>query len=322
LKPLTPWQFRRYIERPIYCGVRCEKWTNREPIKAQGRAIISIETFNRANRGKIIITEKTDGSYTLERNVKSYQCHRHNPEFLLRHTVTCPQCHKPLVASKSRNKLGNYYGYYHCSRKHKYFGIKKKEFENTVANFLGLLIAKPGFLPIFREIVCDVWVRKNKATQREVTAIGGHIQELETRQKNALEKIHQGLSPIVQKMFEEEIEQLETSITQAKQNKTDIQLTDDKIEDYFQVAKKLMEHPKKYILEATTKQKLEKIWSFVFAQLPTYDQISNGTPQLSLIYRLSGNSKLTKSQMAEELSRQWNTFCNEVDQAYGIEKLL
>lgn len=37
----------------------CEKWTNDKPIKAKYAGLVSIETFNRANRGEIRIEEKS-----------------------------------------------------------------------------------------------------------------------------------------------------------------------------------------------------------------------------------------------------------------------
>jgi len=320
MKPLYPKQLRRNLERVIYCGIRCEKWTNWEPIKAEGTPIVSIDLFNRANRGKIVIIENEDGSFKIQRDVRNYRSHRHNPDFLLRHVVACPQCQKPLVASKSKNKLGNYYGYYHCSRNHPYFGVKKKEFEETVAKFLDKLVAKPAFLPALREVVREVWIEKNRADRKEREAIQSHLGELKTEQENILQTIHLAQSTIVRSKLEKRVEELEASIQSAQQIKAEKNLTEDQIEAYFQVAKKLMEHPKEFILKADTKEKLQKIWSFIFAQKPTYTQLADGTPVLTVIYRLLGSSELSKRHLAESLSLQWNTFESEIRQSQTLFK--
>src|SRR3989338_5605509 len=56
--PLTVDQFHKYIENPIYAGINNEKWTQGHPIKAKFDGLVSIEMFNRANRGKITILEE------------------------------------------------------------------------------------------------------------------------------------------------------------------------------------------------------------------------------------------------------------------------
>jgi DNA invertase Pin-like site-specific DNA recombinase len=53
--PLTVKQLQRYLIKTEYAGVICEKWTHQRPIKAQYDGIVSVDTFNQANRGKVYI---------------------------------------------------------------------------------------------------------------------------------------------------------------------------------------------------------------------------------------------------------------------------
>jgi site-specific DNA recombinase len=64
---LTVKQFQRYIENTIYAGVMCEKWTHYKPIKAQYDGLVSVDLFNRANRGKLILKQNIDGRFELLR---------------------------------------------------------------------------------------------------------------------------------------------------------------------------------------------------------------------------------------------------------------
>ncbi len=61
-KKLTRKTLSRYVKRPIYCGFICEKWTQNKPIKARFEGLVSIETFNNVNVGKIRI-EKIQMDY-------------------------------------------------------------------------------------------------------------------------------------------------------------------------------------------------------------------------------------------------------------------
>ena len=57
-KKLTVKQFDRYIKKPIYAGVNTEKWTNGVPVDCKFMGLVSIELFNKANRGRLTIKKK------------------------------------------------------------------------------------------------------------------------------------------------------------------------------------------------------------------------------------------------------------------------
>ena len=50
--PLTIKQFRVIIQRTVYAAVNYERWTLWKPVRAQWIGLVSIETWNKANRGK------------------------------------------------------------------------------------------------------------------------------------------------------------------------------------------------------------------------------------------------------------------------------
>ena len=311
-KRLDPKQLQKFISRTIYCGVRCEQWNRGKPVLAPIKPLVSIDLFNRANRGKIKIVTQPGGELEIRESRDEQQSHRHNPDFLLRHVVSCNACAKPLVASKSRGKSGKYFGYYHCSRKHAYFGVRKSEFDSTVANYLDQLCAKPGFLGLFREVVRDVWVQKNRSAKAEVDQIDVHINTLERKQAAVLTTLSASRSGIVQEKLEAQVEEIECAIKSARKSRSETEITEGEIEAYFQRAKKLMEHPRQDVFSAPTKEKLEKVWGFIFRTRPRYRDLVDGTPDLTLIYRLSGRSNSGRKLLAGELSLQWNTFVADV----------
>lgn len=160
-----------------------------------------------------------------------------------------------------------------------------------------------------------MWIEKNGNAVKEQQAVHRHAEDLKARQSLLLTKLEQCQSLVVQKKLEAEIEALEDQIHKAGRQRRDHALKRDEVDAYFEIAKHLLEHPGHYAFKAETKGELEKIWSFVFVSLPSYRDLSDGTPDLRPIYRLSRQSTRGKSQLASQLSAQWNTFENDVRDA-------
>ena len=313
-KPLTPYQLERFISRTIYCAYRCEKWTHNQPVKVPFEPLVSVGLFNRANRGKVFLKEHRNGTASIEHNRRNYRSGSENPAFFLRHVVRCTECGKPFLGSHSKGKYQKF-GYYHCSRGHKYVGIPTKEFEETVGYYLKSLEPKPGFLGLFKEVVREVWIERNKRAETERSSIDEHVEGLTLRQQNLLHKFEVCQSEIVQAKLEKQIEELEAEIIKAKQQRSDHELSEDQIDAYFEVAKSVIEHPEKYVFAALSKPKLLNVWSLIFREAPTFADLENRTPDLRLIHRLSGQSQLSKSQLASQLRLEWNSFVGDVLEA-------
>ena len=64
---LTVKQLQRAIQKTIYAGIKCEKWTRGLPIKAQGfDGIVSIDTSSTVRTsGKIFIDYKGDADIRI-----------------------------------------------------------------------------------------------------------------------------------------------------------------------------------------------------------------------------------------------------------------
>lgn len=321
-KPMTPMQVQRIVRKPIYCGIRLDAWNDGKPVEAPIEPIVPVSLFNRANRGAVEVRKSQSSQIQVLKNPVKYASHRHNPDFLLRHVVACDHCGKPFLASKSRGKAGTYFGYYHCGRGHAYLGVNKAEFEATVANVLDGLVAKPGFLGLFREIVREVWIEKNRRSTEAVAEIDRHIRALKIRQNALIDRLTASQSEVVIRRLEQEIEDIEATILDASRSREQAGLTAEEIDAFFEIAKSLLEHPREAVMKAPTKERLEKIWGFIFAKRPSLSDLVNRTPSLTLIYRHSRRSDLSKEQMVGRLSADWNTFETEVRAAQGLEFFL
>ncbi len=308
---LDPKLMQAYIGKPIYCGLRAGKWTNNEFIKIPyDMALVSIQQFNQANRGKLTIIENSNGYELINERDRYARC-KDTSEFQLRHIVVCEACNKPLLGSKSRSETGKRMGYYHCSRKHKYIAFNKDTFENDIAKYIGRITYKKKFFGLLKEVARDVWVQKNKSNEQANESIKEHVAGLQMQQANVLSKIQTTGSDIVQKRLEEEYEGLEEIIKKAQKQKSDQSLKESEIEAYFQTLKQVMERPEKYLLAPNSKEQLQKMWRLVFSKPPTFPEIQNGTAEMSLVFRLNALPKVTKSELVGQLTLQWNLFCDE-----------
>jgi len=311
-KPLTPKMLAKYRTKPIYCGVRVEKWTHYAPIRAPFSGLVSIDLFNKANRGRVYICEDKSGNLNIEYNKKNYRRSASNEDFKLRHVVCCDHCQKPMMGSYSKNRKGSSFGYYHCSRKHKYFAVPKEEFERSIGYYLENLKMKPAFLGLFKECVREIWIEKHNVSVAELEVVSEHVDELTSRQNLLIEKLEQISSPVVIKKLEAEIESLESTIKETKKRKIEYEIKSDHIEDYFAYAQDALEHLEKCSWKSLGRTDLEKLWSFIFKERPSFSSLKSGTAHLSLLYRLNRDFEGDKIWLASHLRKFWNRFENDI----------
>lgn len=286
-KPMTVKQFQRDIENTIYAGVLCEKWTKYQPIRAQYPGLVSIETFNRANRGKLAIMEIAEGSLELVRsnpNVKKRK--KHNPKFPF-NCILCPLCRKSMIGSASTGKGGIPRPAYHCSRGHKRFGVKKREFDAAVIQYITNLKFKPELLNGLELTFMNKYRQREKEVVQASGEIHKTIAELEAEQAAKLEVISTTRSLIVREKFEQEVEALEVKIKSAGKERLKIQISRADIKSFVREAKQIMEHPSEILLQPTDPRAQEALFKLFFEKMPTYADIVSGTPKLSYVFELS-----------------------------------
>lgn len=295
--PYTIKQLQRDIQNPIYAGVVCEKWTLFEPVKAQYPGLVDIETFNQANKGKVAIFEKADGELEIVHGTPSNLSkpkNKYNPMFPLKFLL-CPTCSKPFLGSCPRGKLGKTHPTYHCSRGHKYFGVRKKDFEAAVQEYVSNLRFNQDILNGL-EIT---FMSKYRQREKEIVHVSGdihrNIADLETEQAAKLAAIVASTSPVVREMLEREIEDLESKIKLAGKERLKIQITRDDIKSFVREARYVMEHPAEMLLNAANPRAQEALFGLVFDGMPNYAEVLNGTPRLSYIFELSSDFRTSKN---------------------------
>ena len=97
--------------------------------------------------------------------------------------------------------------------------------------------------------------------------------------------------------MEEKIEDLDYQIQQAQNQRDEIEITEQDIKSFIRFAKTIMEHPAENLLDIDDMRAQQTLFNLIFAGMPTYQEILNGTPKLSLVFKLSGDSNATNSQL-------------------------
>lgn len=296
---LTLKQLQRAIQKPIYAGVMCEKWTQHQAIRAAYAGLISIETFNQANRGKIAIKEHADGAVEMIQGnpqETSGKRNRHNPLFPFKF-ILCHLCHKPFLGSSPRGKSGTPFPTYHCAREHQYFGMSKEEFEGNIIRFVHTLHFRPGLLSGLEATFLNKYRERTKEIVATSSVIHQSIADLKSEQAARIDALVMAKSSVTREKLETDIEALEVRMKEAETESVRIQITEDDIKAFVREAKKIMEHPAEMLLQPEDMRIQRDLFGLVFEEMPTYEQIVSGTPRLSFIFNVFEGIETAQSQV-------------------------
>ncbi|HNT29317.1 MAG TPA: recombinase family protein, partial [bacterium] len=211
-KPLDERAIPQVVLCTVYAGIICEKWTNNQPVKAAFDGLVSIDTYNKANKGRFFI-QKTDSGYKLLRDVQPVPraIHRnaHNPLFPFKRFVHCPICHKALKGSSPKGQYGVSYPTYHCSRGHKYKGYRKDDLENLAFRTAETYHLAPEMIDLIEATVLDEWQSRKQEQVDDSAKIKKHLATLEAQKTAVADKIVLLSSPVAIQALEAKLEALE-----------------------------------------------------------------------------------------------------------------
>lgn len=285
---LTVKQLQKIIQRPIYCGINTEYWL-KKPIKTKYEGLISVDTFNKANRGGLFIEEKKDGNIIIHKDYNPHQLRRmkDNPTFPFKAVILCPYCQKPFLGSSPRGKSGKGFPVYHCCRNHKYYGVSKKEFEDNLCAFVKTLKHKGGgFMKALEATLINKFREKEKELGEFSVKVGTTVAGLEAEKTQKIKAFSSTDSKIIQIELEKEIEELHLQIEKTREQRNKVEVEENDVHSFIRFVKKLMEHPEEYLIKQKNLTLLRAFYGLVFDQSPTYTEIINGTPKLSIPFKL------------------------------------
>lgn len=297
---MTTKHLQRIVERFTYCGVICEEWTNHLPIKAKFDGLVDVDTWNRANRGKVYLNFLPDGTIELLRDfgVHSGKRKKYNPSFPYKGVLMCEICgDKKMKASASTGKGGGKFGAYHCERGHGRNSYSQKDVEENYGRLLDNLKFSDKFLSTFEKTVY-LQFREKEGEISEYTAKANiNVGELEMEKSNLVKSFPSATLPETRKNIEEEIQKIQRQIDTARQYREKMEIQEIDVQNFLGWCREIMEHPRKILEDIRSTQEQRQLYSLFFEEFPTYTQIVSGTPKLSLVFKLSEEFKVDESAL-------------------------
>ncbi len=251
--------------------------------------MITIESFNKANRGKITIIQEGGEVKVIKGTPKLWQLvkKKENPLYPFKQQILCTFCNKPLLGSSPRSKSGKHIPIYHCSRGHKYWGVNAGTLNQLVESFVSKVHFSDGFRMKFTQMVLDDLENREKHVSEDTINISQAITDKENEIHEIKERIKVLTSPATIKMMEEDIDKLileKASLMEKRNDKEDEQadiLTAINYCNYY------MEHLEELILGSEDPMQNAAMFGLVFNKPPTYEELKNGTPDLAPIFKLN-----------------------------------
>jgi hypothetical protein len=297
-------QMQRWRQNPIYCGVNKEHWgeTEKRVIirKTEYEGLVSIDTFNRANKGKVFIQQKEDNSIKILYNQKPEkiikQRLKFREDFLFKNVVLCPKCKNPFKASLPTSEHKKRVPYYHCDRGHAYYGIPKADFDKNVNLFLDKIRFSDTHYAMLEKTLIYRFNKKRTELNK------GHIQvdeqsiKIRTEIDEIMLAIQKSTNDNARKMFEEKLDKKIIELENIKEEKQNLTITEDELQDFLKELKKLVELPKEILMDVHSYEQQLAINKLFFAELPTYDDIVSGTPKLTIFFKMISTNEVQNGQ--------------------------
>lgn len=281
--PLGPKALWKIIRHPIYAGINVEKWTEGKPVKCAFEGLVSIELFNRANKGKVTLVENGDDIEFLTKDSERVIVNAgvRSPDFPYKRFVGCSKCGRPLLGSASRGKNGKYYPAYHCSNHGHYFRVPKDELEATVTEFISLIKPSQEQITMLTDAVLAEWEKRQQHTEKVLENYNERIVDLKAELRQTLQSMKSLTSATAIKYMEEDLMHIETQIQQLESDKKAIAGVDmSKIERIVSRVKFFLENMDKLMLKQIDPVKKAQFFGVLFDRIPRYSEINSGTPSL------------------------------------------
>ncbi len=310
-------QFQEYIKNPIYAAVNKERWTQGEAIKCKFDGLVSIDTFNKANKGKVIILEDNGEVKIYHDKPADWRLKKQviNPDYPYKKHVLCPQCKNKLLGSASRGKMGKVYPAYHCSNHGHYFRVPVNTFNTTIEDFVSQLEVTDEGLEEFKKAVLEEWNKRTTSNKKDTSELDNKILELKAKSKLISEKIPYLSSIIAIKSMEEQLDETQGELAKLENSKKEKVQENVNMEMVTDLAVSYMEHLDELIFSGTDRLRDAQFFSLLFAEAPTYEELEKRTPRLepfiNLIQRMGiPNSSCVRSARLELATARTATWCS------------
>ncbi len=271
-KKLTAQTFQELLRKSIYAGLISVRSWGIERVKGDFEPLVSVDLFDR-------VQDVLDGRALA---VTPHQ--RNHQDFSLRRFTSCADCGLPITGSWSKGRAQRY-AYYRC-RNSKCLTVKvsKDQFEREFAEFLSGMRPRAEYVRLFREIVLDVWKRKQGDAKGVSAAIEQRIKEIEGKRQKLLDA-HVYQKTLDAELYRREDDRLSQEIALARMELHEAQIEQIDIEGVLGFAETVILDARRVWIEGTLDQR-QRLQKVLFPKGVSYsNQTGFGTTETSLFFR-------------------------------------
>ena len=315
---LTLKQLDSFLKRPIYALIRDTKsqQIGGHPIKVLGKGYLTIEQFNQINEGRINILEVEGKIKVFKGKLSARSIKTKSTNYPFKQFVLCPLCKSQLYGSAPRNKNGRHIGRYHCQKGHKYWSINQAIFDKTISDFTKNLKLTDDKLLQFKEAMVGKIQSKLITLQGVSINYQSRVTQLEEQSKELLTKIRASRLLSVQQALEEDLEKIENDKIIAIKERDNSEFKQIDLRMVINRVIYFLEHLDKGLLGIADPVKRAAVWSSVFKETPTYEDLVSGTPVLRSHVKLIASSRNKQDFNVDARSVVWNTVFESIFRLY------
>ncbi|TAH32853.1 hypothetical protein EYC59_05515 [Candidatus Saccharibacteria bacterium] len=293
---LTVKRLGTYLQNPAYAGINTEVWLQGNAIRCKFAGLVSVEVFNAANRGRVVIHETNGEIFVSESKVVAkMKKSKFNPIYPYKRIVTCPFCDMPLLGSASRGNSGKVYPAYHCDRRRDgitvhYFRMPKAKFDRVVDGFIKSVRVNQDYIEPLQKAVLAEWQKRQAQTQRDDRAITLRVEDLRVQAQMVAEKIRFLSSEVTIKYLEDDLLRIEAQIAELSASKavaTGYGKVEDESIEIAKRAKRLIAYPHKLLFERSEPMQQAHYFGLLFNRAPSFDKLETALAEPGIDIGLS-----------------------------------
>ncbi len=291
------------IKKPVYAWVKKSKWTWYEAIKTPYDWLVSIETWNKANRWKIKIIEREDWEVQIVYKKKDKEDINpiidkrkdYNSDYPYTKVLKCPICWWTLTWNRAKSRNWSYHFYYQCVWKkwvkHKTYSIKKAEVNEYIEKFFASINIEDSILGLFKEISKEVYNERKSEISGDKELYIEKIKWLKKLKEKIIDNIEKLIDfPILLKAKNEELENIEKEVKDLKSKCNNIK-ENINLKDFQKYSINVIKHLDKLVLQKEKPDIINLAFDTVFNTRIVFEKIESQTTYKEWLLALQSNKK-------------------------------
>jgi hypothetical protein len=167
-------------------------------------------------------------------------------------------------------------------------------FDENVERMIKSLRFTSQVLSHLEAVLIDRYRERQGEMLRHASDVCTTVADLEAQKAAAIKLYITATVESLRQGIETHIADLDKQLEVARSVRNTFEITENDISSFIACARFILEHPSELLLNAENTSQQRAMYSLVFDGLPTYHEITNGTPKLTWLFMVFCNQRLAK----------------------------